>query len=220
MLGIFFQIFSKNHKFWRFLLKNMESFLGIFEARRHPNEIAKQGPRSLQKCSKTKNIDLRFLHFLFIFDDFCRYLPTRCSALRWAISAQFSHFWTRNLWFWVRSKHKLFVFFWFSESLIFMLCFCKIHDFAFIINVEWTENSTLFLVFNQFPKTKKRSFWGSKSPRFWGTPKPCFFPPILVEEGSLILPHFQHTNTRNVSTFSRFVFHYFLENMYFLLKNE
>ena len=148
MLGIFFQIFLKNHQFRRFLLKNMESFLEIFEARRHPNEIGKQRPRSLQKWPKTKNIDLRFLHFLFIFDDFCRYLLTRCSALRWAISAQFSHFWTRNLWFWVRSKHKLFVFFWFSESLIFMLCFCKIHDFAFIIDGQWTENSTLFIVFN------------------------------------------------------------------------
>ena len=198
----------------------MDSFLEIFEARRHENKIAKQQPRSLHKCSKTKNIDLRFLHFLFIFDDLCRYLPTRCSALRWAISAQFSHFWTRNLWFWVRSKHKLFVFFWFSESLIFMLCFCKIHDFAFIINVEWTENSPLFLVFNQFPKTKKRSFWGSKSPRFWGTPKPCFFPPILVEEGSWVLPSFSAQKYLNLFTFSRFVFQYFLESMCFLLENE
>ncbi len=220
MLGIFFQIFLKNHKFWRFLLKNMESFLEIFEARRHPNEIGKQRPRSLQKCSKTKNIDLRFLHFLFIFDDFCRYLPTRSPALSWAISAQFSHFWTRNLWFWVRSKHKLFVFFWFSESLIFMLCFCKIHDFAFIINVEWTENSTLFLVFNQFPKTKKRSFWGSKSPRFWGTPKPCFFPPILVEEGSWVSYSFSAQKYLNLFTFSRFLCQYFLESMCFLLENE
>ena len=49
-------------------------------------------------------------------------LPTHSSALSWAISAHFSHFWTRNLWFWVRSKHKLFVFFWFFESLMFMLC--------------------------------------------------------------------------------------------------
>ena len=144
MLRIFCQIFSKNHTFQRCLFKNMESFLEIFEARRHPNEIAKQRPRSLKKWSKAKNIDIRFLHFLFIFDDFCRYLPTRSPALSWAISAHFSHFWTRNLWFLVRSKHKLFVFFLFSERFIFMICFCKIHDFAFIIDVELSENPTLF----------------------------------------------------------------------------
>ena len=165
-------------------------------------------------------MDLRILHFLFIFDDFCRYLPTHSPALSWAISAHFSHFWTRNLWFWVRSKHKLFVFFWFSETSIFMLHFCKSHDFAFIIDVEWTENSTLFPVLNQFPKTKNRWFWGSKCSQILRDPKPCFFPPILVEEGSLIFTSFSAQKYSNLFTFSRFLLHYFLENTCVLLKNE
>ena len=33
--------------------------------------------KNRQKCSKTKNIGHRFLHFVFIFDDFWLYLPTR-----------------------------------------------------------------------------------------------------------------------------------------------
>ena len=32
----------------------------------------------------------------------------------------------------------------FSESFIFMTCFCKIHGFAFIIDVGLTEHPTLF----------------------------------------------------------------------------
>ena len=34
--------------------------------------------------------------------------------------------------------------FWFSESFIFVICFCKIHGFACIIDVGLSENPSLF----------------------------------------------------------------------------
>ena len=62
-----------------------------------------------------------------------------------------------------------------TQTSIFMLHFCKSHDFAFIIDVEWTENSTLFLVFNKFPKTKNGHFEDPNLPDFEGPQNPAFF---------------------------------------------